>query len=431
MHPVIRGTLGILVLIGLAWLMSSDRRRFPLKTVLGGIALQFLLALWVLQTDWGARFLETIGYGVAAIIDATRAGTAFVLANLAEPRPDAWGFVFAFIVIPPIIVFSALSSIGYHLGILQVVVGFMARIMVRLMGVSGAESLSAAGNVFLGQTEAPLLVRPYIARMTESELMAIMTGGFATIASGVMAAYVALIAGDDADRQAQVAKHFLTACLMSAPASLVMAKIMRPETGSPETMGSVRIAVPRETENVVHAAAVGAADGAKLAFNVVAMLIGFIALIALLDKVLIWFGGLEFMQSPMSALGFGELSLRNILGLVFWPIAWLIGADGREAGILGGLIGKAMATNEFIAYSELSGMVRSGVVSDRTVLLATYSLCGFANLSSIAIQIGGIGAMAPERKADLARLGLRAMLAGAMACWMTGIFAGMLAKGTT
>lgn len=424
--PFARGLLASGVLIVVAWLLSSHRRRFPLRVVIGGLLLQWLLALAVLRTDWGRDFFTLIAYAVNVILQCTDAGTRFVLGNLVEPRDDAWGFVFAAKALPPIIVFSSLSALGYHLGVLQAVVGGMARVMQKALGVSGAESLSAAGNVFLGQTEAPLLVRPYIAAMTESELMALMTGGFATIAAGVMGAYVEILGGPDESRRVEIARHFLTAMLMSAPASFAIAKIMIPETQTPQTIGRVQIEVRRETKNVVHAAAVGAADGLKLALNVAAMLIAFIALIHLIDRGLTAFGALSFVRPRLAAMGIAELNLASMLGLMFSPIAYLIGADWGECRSFGSLLGTAMAANEFVAYARMPGMIAAGDISDRTMLLATYSLCGFANFSSIAIQIGGIGGIVPQRRGDLARLGFRAMLGGAMACWMTGCIAGTL-----
>jgi CNT family concentrative nucleoside transporter len=423
---VLRGLMGIVVLLAVAWLLSSNRRRFPVRTIVGGLAIQWVLALVVLHTNIGQAIFNGIGHGVTVLLDCTDAGTRFVLGNLVDVRPDAWGVVFAAKALPAIIVFASLSALGYHLGILQFVVGIMARVMTWLMGVSGAESLSAAGNAFLGQTEAPLLVRPYIGRMTQSELMALMVGGFATIAGGVMAAYIAILGGDDPQRRIEVARHFLTACLMSAPASLIFAKVMVPETGVPETAGTVRLKVERTTKNVVHAAAVGAGDGLYLALNVAAMLIVFIALIALIDRCLAAFGNVGIVAPAVQWLGLEKLNLAGILGLIFYPIAWLIGVDTGECRTFGGLLGTAMAANEFVAYLSLSQLVADQAVSERTLRLAMYSLCGFANFSSIAIQIAGIGGMAPERKGELARLGLRAMLAGAMACWMTGCIAGIL-----
>jgi CNT family concentrative nucleoside transporter len=425
MH-VLRGLLGISVMLCVAWALSSNRRRLPWRTIFGGMALQWALAVVVLHTQIGQNVFNGIGYGVAVLLECTDQGAQFVLGNLVEYRPDHWGMVFAAKALPAIVVFSSLSALGYHLGILQFIVGLMARAMTFLMGVSGAESLSAAGNVFLGQTEAPLLVRPYIKGMTESELMALMMGGFATIAGGVMAAYVAMLGGDDPARRVEVARHFLTACLMSAPASLVIAKIMIPEAQTPETAGKVQVKIERSSENVVHAAAIGAGDGLGLALNVGAMLIAFIAIIALIDRGLVAVGSISVIAPAVGWLGMDQLNLSGILGLLFSPIAWLIGIDPGECRTFGGLLGTAMATNEFVAYLELSRLTTAGEASERTVRLAMYSLCGFANFSSIAIQIAGIGGMAPDRRGELARMGLRAMLGGAMACWMTGCIAGIL-----
>jgi CNT family concentrative nucleoside transporter len=262
--------------------------------------------------------------------------------------------------------------------------------------------------------------------MTQSELMALMVGGFATIAGGVMASYITILGGDDPTRRVEVARHFLTACLMSAPASFVIAKVMMPETEAPETIGKARMEVERKARNVIHAAAVGAADGLKLALNVGAMLIVFIALIALIDRLLIYVGDLGPVQPVVAWMGLEELNLAGILGLIFAPVAYMIGVEPGECRTFGGLLGTAMATNEFVAYLSLSDLLADGAISQRTLRLATYSLCGFANFSSIAIQIAGIGGIAPERRGDLARLGLRAMFGGAMACWMTGCIAGIL-----
>jgi len=422
----LRGTLGIVLLIGLAWALSSNRRRFPFRTVIAGMALQWALALFVLRTNIGRDVFNAVGRIVTLLLDCTTEGARFVLGNLVEVRPEHWGMVFAAKALPSIIVFSSLSALGYHLGILQMIVGRLAWVMRRLMRLSGAESLSAAGNVFLGQTEAPLLVRPYIPSMTESELMAVMVGGFATISAGVMGSYVSILGGEDPARRVEVARHFLTACLMSAPASLMLAKVMVPETQTPQTAGASAATIERTSRNVVHAAAIGASDGLKLALNVGAMLIAFIALIAVLDRFLLFIGGLGPAQPAVQWLGLKQLDLGGVLGLVFWPVAYVIGADPSDCRALGGLLGKAMATNEFVAYLSLADLTREGALHVRTMRLATYSLCGFANLSSIAIQIAGIGGMAPERRGDLARLGLRAMLGGAMACWMTGCIAGIL-----
>ncbi|MGE3180439.1 MAG: NupC/NupG family nucleoside CNT transporter [Phycisphaerae bacterium] len=422
---VFRGVGGILGLIGIAWLLSSNRRGFPIRTVVGGLILQWVLALAVLHTNVGQGAMTGLAHAVQTILLATGEGSRFIFGNLIDDT-GAWGYIFLVQVIPPIIVFSAISAIGYHLGILQWVVGLLAKVMVRLLGVSGAEGLASAGNIFVGQTEAPLFVRPYISRMTQSELMAMMVCGFATVASGPLAAYIAIVAGEDPARRVEVARHFLTACLMSAPAAFVIAKVMLPESETPETGGDAKVEVKTESRNVIHAAAIGTTDGVMLAINVVAMLIVFIALITLVDYSLVWLGGFQFMQPVLDMIGTDKLNLAAILGVVFYPIAFLIGIEAPDRATFGSLLGVAMSTNEFLAYKQLRGMIDAELISERTVRIATYCLCGFANFSSIAIQIGGIGVLAPDRKADLARLGPRAMLGGAMACWMTGTIAGVL-----
>lgn len=421
-----RSLIGIVALILIAWLMSSHRRRFPFRIVAGGFALQLALGLLVLRTDIGRDIFTVIAGLVTAALDCTTDGARFVLGNLVDIQPDNWGAVFAATALPSIIVFSSISAIGYHLGILQFIVGIVARVMSRILGVSGAESLSAAGNVFLGQTEAPLLVRPYIPKMTQSELMALMVGGFATVAGGVLASYIAILGGDDPARRIEVARHFLTACIMSAPASFVIAKIMIPETETPETTGQVKSHVEKDARNIIHAAANGAANGLKLALNVGAMLIAFIAIIAMLDRILVFVGNVSFIEPIVTALGMTDLDLRNILGLIFSPVAYLIGIDTNECRAFGSLLGTAVSANEFVAYLSLAELKAGNQISDRAATLAMYALCGFANFSSIAIQIAGIGGIAPEKRADLARLGLRAMLGGAMACWMTAAIAAML-----
>jgi CNT family concentrative nucleoside transporter len=360
------------------------------------------------------------------IMDASQEGSRFVFGNLVDHAPDRWGFVFAARALPTIIVFSSLSAIGYHFGVLQRVVGAMAWVMLRLMRVSGAESLSAAGNVFLGQTEAPLLVRPYIPHMTTSELNAVMIGGFATIAGSLMAVYASMLGHTDRGAVADMVRHLLTASLMSAPAGLVVAKILVPERDVPRTAGMVRMQIDRDTRNVIDAAAQGAADGLRLALNVGGMLIAFIALIRLVDAGLGWLGGIAVVGRATSAVGMERLELNALLGLVFAPVAWLVGAPAGEVRAFGALLGQAMAANEFLAYRSLAELIAVKGLSPRAVTLAIYALCGFANFSSIAIQIAGIGGMAPDRRHDLARLGLRAMFGGAIACWMTACVAGAL-----
>lgn len=421
-----RSLFGFLALIALAWVLSAHRSRFPFRTVLTGAALQFLLGVLVLRTKAGAAFFSALGDVVAILIRASDEGARFIFGNLVEVAPDKWGFVFAAKALPTIIVFSAMSAIGYHVGILQRVVAVMARIMAVLMRLSGAESLSAAANVFMGQTEAPLLVRPYIPAMTDSELHAVMVGGFATIAGSLMAVYAAMLGYTDPAAISDMARHLLTASVISAPAGLVVAKVLLPETGEPATRGQVRLRFERTTRNIIDAAATGALDGMKLAINVAAMLIAFIAIIALLDVVLGKFGELGPVASLVRLAGLERLNLDGLLGLLFSPIAWLIGVPTADCRSVASLLGKAMATNEFLAYRSLYEMNVAQTLLPRSSKLAIYALCGFANFSSIAIQIAGIGGMAPQRAHDLARLGLRAMLGGAIACWMTACVAGTM-----
>jgi len=421
----LRSLLGLGVLIGLAWALSTDRRRVRIKTVVGGLLLQYVLAIFVLRTSLGVGLFRRLGELVAVVIQCVDKGAHFVFGDLTNPDGH-WGFLFFTRALPTIIVFSSLSAIGYHFGILQRVVGGMAWVMSRALGTSGAESLAAAANVFLGQTEAPLFVRPYIPRMTLSELNALMVAGFATIAGSLIAVYADRLGHGDFAAISDMARHLLAASLISAVASLVVAKILVPETGVPETAGHVRLPLTRTTRNAIDAAASGAAEGLKLALNVAAMLIAFIALVALLDMFHGWVSGNTLLASVLRRVGIETLSLDRILGTLFYPVAWLIGTDAGDRSAFASLLGKAMALNEFIAYQSLGEMVTAGTLTPRSITLAAYALCGFANFSSIGIQIAGIGGLAPERNGDLASLGLRAMFGGAIACWMTACVAGTL-----
>lgn len=426
---IARSLLGIAALLLFAWLLSSDRRRFPWKIVIGGLGLQWGLALVILRTDTGQAIFDGVARIVTAVLYGADRGASFVFGPLAgDHELVGWKAIVGIKIMTTIIIVAVISSIGYHYGVLQRAVAGMAWVMKRAMGVSGAESLAAAANVFFGQTEAPLLVRPYISGMTRSELMALMTGGFATVAAGVMAYYVDVLGDGDAERSKEMARHLLTACLMSAPAAFVMAKILVPPQEPATTTDRVEIALEKETRSLVDAVTSGASEGMKLAINVLAMLIAFVALIAVLDVGLVALGRWSVLVPLVEKLGMDRLDLDGILGLVFAPISWLIGVEGQDCRSFGGLLGKAMATNEVIAYETLSEIARSGGMEKRSVLMATYSLCGFANISSIGIQIGGIGGLAPDRRVDLVRLGPRAMLGGAMACWMTGCIAGVLVR---
>jgi concentrative nucleoside transporter, CNT family len=425
--PALRGLLGIVALLGVAWLLSVDRRRFPWKIVLVGLAFQWALALAVLCTTPGRAFFDGIGKLVTVILHGADEGARFVFGPLAGAHPDVpWQAIAGIKIMTTIIVVATLSMVGYHYGILQRIVRVMAWVMRRAMGVSGAESLACCANVFLGQTEAPLVVRPYISKMTVSELMALMTGGFATIAAGVMAVYVGMLGGADPSHRVSMARHLLTASLMSAPAALVMAKIIMPERDTPVTSGNAPIALERDTTSVLDAITRGASQGMTLAINVIAMLLAFIALIAVLDVGLGALGRLPLLAPTLTRLGLAHLDLNGILGLLFSPVAWLLGVNTADCRTFGSILGTAMATNEMVAYTSLADLIRNGGMSERSLIMATYSICGFANFSSIGIQIGGVGSLAPERRADLVRLGPRAMLGGAMASWCTGCIAGIL-----
>ena len=418
------GLFGLAVLIGIAWLFSNNKRRVDWKLVGIGVGLQIVVASLVLLTPWGASVFDGLSSGFVKLLGFTTEGARFIFGDFTDPAK--FGFVFAFQVLPTIIFFASFMSVLYHLGVMQKIVQGMTWVITRLMRVSGAETLSVCANAFIGQTEAPLVVKPYIAGMTTSELLTLMVGGMATIAGGVLGAYVLLLGGSDPVQQAFYAKHLITASIMAAPATLVIAKILIPETQEPLTRGKVRVEVEKETANVIDAAAAGAADGLKLALNVGAMLLAFIALIALLNAPLIWCGEARGLEAVMGR----PTDLSTLLGYLLSPLAWVIGVPWQDATTVGGLIGTKVVLNEFVAYVQLGEILRGGVegvaLTDQGRLIATYALCGFANFSSIAIQIGGIGGIAPERRTDLARLGLRAVLGGSIATLMTATIAGVL-----
>ena len=400
------GFLGLVVILAFAWLCSSHKRSIRLRTVAWGLGLQFAFALLVLKTPF-SQVLRAISTGVAALFGYANVGSAFVFGKLADS--DAMGVIFAFQVLPIIIFIASLFSILYYLGIMQVVVRGMAVAMQKVMAVSGAESLNVAASIFMGQTEAPLTIKPFLAGLTESELFTVMTCGMAHVSGAVMAAYV--IVGHVEIR------HLLTAVIMTAPATIMLAKIFIPETERPVTMGKVEIQVENTAVNVIDAAAQGAGDGLRLVLNIAAMLIAFLALIAMLNGMLHW-------AHTLPLLGWLPESLEKIFGIVFAPVAWVMGVPWHDASAIGDLLGTRLVTNEFVAFVQLGPMQKT--LDPRSFTIATYALCGFANLSSIAIQIGGIGALAPNRKSDLARLGIRAVAAGSMANFMSACIAGML-----
>jgi CNT family concentrative nucleoside transporter len=426
------GLLGILTMLLLAVLLSHNRRRINWRLVATGLALQALFGLLVLKTDPGRLFFDRVGAAITGLLRFQEQGARFVFGNLVQstvpvgiPGPggalDAGagyvantGAYFAFNVLPTIIFFSALMSVLYYLNIMQVVVKGIAWLMQKTLGTSGAETLSASGNIFLGQTEAPLLIKPFVRNMTPSELLTVMVGGFATVAGGVMAAYVGMLRGSFPD----IAGHLLAASVMNAPAGLVLAKIIMPETGVPVTRGSLRMELEKSDSNVIEAAANGAGLGVQLAINVAAMLMAFVALVALVNYGFGWLGTL---------IGEPQLSLQFILGQILRPLAWVMGVPWQDTAYVGGLIGLKTTLNEFIAYAQFASDLGRGIeLQPRSAIILTYALLGFANFSSIAIQIGGIGGLAPERRGEIARYGLRAMIGGNLAAFISASLAGML-----
>jgi concentrative nucleoside transporter, CNT family len=401
------GLLGIVVILAAAWLFSAHKRAIKLRILGWGLGLQFLFALLVLKTDFGKLF-QAVGVVVNAMFNYVEAGSGFVFGPLGV-KSGPYGVLFAFEVLPIIIFIASFFSILYYLGIMQWVVKGAAIAMQKVMGVSGAESLNVAASIFMGQTEAPLTIKPFIAGMTESELFTIMTSGMAHVSGAVMAAYVK-IAGVKIE-------HLLTAVIMTAPATIMLAKMFYPEVDKPATAGKVEVKIEQTAVNVIDAAAQGAGDGLHLVLNIAAMLIAFLALIAMLNGLLGWVHGLPFM-------GWVPASMEKIFAVLFAPLAWLMGVPWKDAPIIGNLLGTRLVLNEFVAYLQLGPL--KAQLAPRSFTIATYALCGFANFSSIAIQIGGIGAIAPNRKSDLARLGLKAVAAGSMANFMSACIAGML-----
>jgi len=398
------GLIGMLILLLIGLAMSNNRRKIDWRPIVFGLALQLVFGFVVLRTDFG-RWLFTQGDLLASkLLGFSNAGTSLLLTPFSESEVPPLLKNLVFYTLPTVIFFSALTSLLYHLGIMQLVVKAFAWIMLRTMGTSGAESLSCSADIFVGSTEAPLLVRPFLATMTKSELLAIMSAGYATIAGGVMMVYIAMLQKDIPD----IAGHLLTASVMNAPAALVFAKLIYPEEGEPVTRGTLKVPIERTSVNVFEAIANGASDGLKLTANIAAMLLAFTALVAMAN----------------AGLGLAGLSFEYLLGIPFRPIAWAMGATGSDTAALATLLGKKTALNEFLAYQDMTKIV--GQMSPRTAIIASYALCGFANFASIGIQIGGLGTLAPERKRDVAELSLRAMIAGGMASCLSGCLAGIL-----
>ena len=402
------GLLGLVAILAVAFLLSSERRRIRPSLLAWGLGLQFGFAFLVLKTDFGKLF-QFASVAVNALLEYAEAGSQFVFGPQLGGKSGPFGVIFAFQVLPIVIFIASLFSILYYFGVMQVVIKAMAVVMQRVMGVSGAESTNVAASIFMGQTEAPLTIRPFLAGLTMSELFTIMVSGMAHVSGAVMAAYVK-IAGVDI-------KHLLTAVIMTAPATLMLAKIIMPEVGEPETAGGVKVEIERPGVNVIDAASRGAGDGLQLALNIGAMLIAFLALIAMVN------GGMGWIHT-LPGMDWFPASLQTLFGMLFAPVAWLMGVSWKDSQAIGNLLGTRLVLNEFVAFLQL-GPIRDQL-DPKSFTIATYALCGFANLSSIAIQIGGIGALAPTRKSDMARLGLRAMAAGTMANFMSACIAGML-----
>src|SRR5688572_332571 len=402
------GLLGLAAILAVAWLASSNRKAIQPRVLFWGLTLQFGFAFLVLKTDFGKVF-QAASYAVNALLEYAEEGSKFLFGPELGGKDGPFGVIFAFQVLPIVIFIASIFAVLYQLGVMQVIVRSMAVVMQRVMRASGAESTCVAASIFMGQTEAPLTIRPFLAGLTQSELFTIMTSGMAHVSGAVMAAYVKIA-------QVEI-KHLLTAVIMTAPATIMLAKIMMPETDQPATAGNVKVEVEKPGVNIIDAAARGAGDGLHLALNIGAMLIAFLALIALVNGLLGWLGGVP---------GFGWLpaSLQAIFGQLFAPVAWLLGVSWKDCETIGNLLGTRLVLNEFVAFLQLGPLKEQ--LDPRSFVIATYALCGFANFSSIAIQIGGIGALAPTRKSDLARLGLKAVAAGTMANFMSACIAGML-----
>ena len=400
------GLIGIFTLLFIAFLLSENKKNINIKTIALGLGLQFLFAVFILKTPFGTPIFSFLDKAITTLISFSDSGANFLFTSYIDGVGFHPGLInFAFKTLPTIIFFSSLVSVLYHFGVIQILVKFIARAMQKTMGTSGSETLSVAGNIFLGQTESPLMVRPFIDKMTKSELMAVMTGGFATVSGGVLAIYVSWLSNIPG-----IAGHLLAASVMSAPAALVIAKIIYPETEVSDTMGDLNIDIKQSHTNGMEALSTGATDGLKLAANIAAMLIAFISFVAMINFFLAFLG----------------TSMEAIFGFIFRPLAWTMGVPWNEAQIVGMLMGKKIVLTELIAFGDLQRIISDGMISERTAIISTYALCGFSNFGSIGIQLGGIGAMAPNRKKDLAKLVTKAMFGGALASWLTATIAGLL-----
>jgi CNT family concentrative nucleoside transporter len=424
---VLRGLLGLAILLGICYAFSSNRKAIDWRLVGIGVSSQIILGFLILRVDFLRKIFDYISSFFIAILNYTAEGSKFIFGDLVE-KTDTFGYIFAFQILPTIVFFSAFTAILYYLGILQKIIYGFAWIMKRTMRLSGPESLAAAANVFIGQTEAPLVVKPYLEKMSKSEIMCLMTGGMATIAGGVFAAYIGFLGGTDPDQMQYFATHLLTASLISAPAAIVAAKMLFPET---ETNVSQDLSIPKQeiASNLLDAISNGTTDGVKLAVNVGAMLLIFTALVYMLNQILLtsigsW-TGLNDIIFEQTDGRFEGLSFTYILGLIFAPLAWIIGTPAEDIMIVGQLLGQKTVINEFVAYGEIPKLTFQ---NPKSLIIATYALCGFANFASIGIQIGGIGAIAPGQRKTLSEFGIKALIGGTVACFMTAAVAGMLVQ---
>jgi len=443
---ILRGILGIGVLLGIAFLLSNNKKKVDWRLVSGGLSIQFVLAIFLIKGDDMATFFAPLGWVkdffswvssfFVIILQYSEKGASFVFGNLAisPGKEGSLGFFFAFQVLPTIIFFAALMAILYYLGIMQKVVQAMAWVMAKIMGTSGAESLSCTANIFVGQTEAPLIIKPYLDKMTKSEMLTVMVGGMATIAGGVMAAYIQMLGQSYSaakgipitEGQFLFAKQLLSASVLAAPAALLISKIIYPEVEEPATRGVVKLSVEKNGSNVIEAASNGAIDGLQLAINVGGMLIAFICLIALFNGMLGWVGDITGLSAIMQDQYGKPLSFELLIGFILQPVAFAIGIPFEDALNFGSLLGTKTVLNEFVAYLELSRMVEmKEMINPKVIFMSSYALCGFANFSSIAIQVGGIGALAPHRKADLAQLGIKAVIGGTLSTLLSATIAGI------
>ena len=426
---IIKGVIGILFLLGIAYLLSTHKKAIRWKTIFIGLSLQFTLAFGVLRVEWVKSFFNILGGFFTAVLEFTESGSAFLFGNLINVSEPAIGYVFAFQILPTIVFFSALTSILYYLGVVQKIVSGLAWLLTKTLKISGAESLSVAGNIFLGQTEAPLLIKAYLAKMNRSEVMLVMTGGMATVAGGVLASYVGFLGGTDPELRLSFARHLIAASVMAAPGAIIIAKLMVPQTEPIDE--KIEVSETEVGSNALDALSNGTTEGLKLALNVGAMLLVFIAFIAMINGILTGIGDLTGMNDWIAAnSSYTELSLESILGTIFAPLMYIIGVASEDLNLMGQLLGIKLVASEFVAYTQLAELKNMAaavhLTYDKSVLMATYMLCGFANFASIGIQIGGIGTIAPSQKKTLSELGFKALIAGSLASLLSATIAGMI-----